>query len=152
MAMQSNAILDLPGQVSANAAGGIAQYACVAPDTAGNPFDMIYPSGTGAFALGVCQSVGGPPVVGGAAAPVNTSGQSINVRILGMTKALAAAAITAGSYVQVSGASGQVAAVTFPGTGATNTYVLGYALTGATGANDQVTVLLIPGLTTQVTA
>lgn len=151
MAMQSEAIFDFPGQVSANAGAGIAQYAAVIPDTAGSPGDMIYPAATGAFALGVCQSVGGPPVVGGSNAPVNTSGQSITVRVLGITKVLAVGAITAGSYVGISGTSGQVTAVTFPGTGATNTYVVGYALTGATAAGDLVTVLLTPGLTTQVT-
>lgn len=152
MAMQSEAIFDFPGQVSANAGAGIAQYAAVVPDTAGNPGDMIYPAATGAFALGVCQSVGGPPVVGGSNAPVNTSGQSITVRVLGISKVLAVGAITAGSYVGVSGAAGNVTAVTLsPATTATNTFVLGYALTGATAAGDLVTVLLTPGLTTQIT-
>lgn len=140
--------LDHDLQVSANATS-IAQFAAVTVDPAGNPGDCIYPTASGLFALGICQDMGGPPAIG-TPAPVNTPGQSIRVRQFGISKAVAAAAITVGQLVSVSGTSGQLGPAA--AAGATNTFVTGIALTAATAAGDLFTVLLTPGLTTQVTA
>ena len=146
--------MDVAMNVSPNATS-IAQYAAVTLDTAGGsgPFDCIYPAATGAPAIGFSQSVGGPPTPGGTIAAPATPGQSIQVRVLGVTKAIAAGAITAGAAVQVSGASGQVASVNLqPATTATNTFACGFALSPAAAAGDLVSVLLLPGITTQVTS
>ena len=142
--------LDLDLQVSANATT-ISQYAAVAVDPAGNTGDVIYASGTNAFALGIVQDPGGPPAIG-TPAPANTPGQSVRVRMFGISKAIAAGAITVGAAVAVSGTTGQLGSVTFPGTGATDTFVVGFALSAATAAGDLFSVLLVPGLMTQVTA
>lgn len=141
--------LDLDLQVSANATT-IAQYAAVTLDSAGSAGDVIYPSGSNAFAVGIVQDPGGPPAVG-TNAPANTPGQSVRVRMMGISKAIAAGAITVGAAVAVSGASGQLGSVTFPGSGATDTFVIGFALTAATASGDLFSVLLVPGLMTQVT-
>lgn len=143
--------LDETYNVSPNAGAGIAQFAAVVLDSAGSYGDVMYPSGSGAFALGVVQDAGSFPTVGGSSAPVNTSGQAVRVRRLGTTKMIAAGAIAINSAVAISGTSGQVGQVTFPGTGATDSYVIGFARTPATAAGDLVEVELTPGLMTQVT-
>lgn len=149
MAIQTG-VFDVDGVVSANAGAGLAQFTAATLDSAGNELDFIYPSGSGVFAVGIVQSVGGPPTVGSTTPPVNTSGQSVTVRMLGITKAIAAAAVTIGQLVSVSGAVGQLGPAAAPG--ATNTFVVGIALTPATAQGDVFSVLLTPGLTTQVNA
>lgn len=144
-------LFDETYNVSPNATT-IAQYAAVVLDASGGYGDVITPSGTGAFALGFVQDAGSFPTVGGSSAPANTPGQSVRVRRFGTTKAIAAGAISINAAVQVSGTSGQVAAVTFPGTGATDTYVVGFARTAASAAGDLIEIDLVPGLMTQVTA
>lgn len=155
MAFGGAGVFDLPAQVSPNAAAGIAQYAAVVLDTAGGsgPYDCVYPGATGGPAIGINQSPGGPPTPGGTIAPASTSGQTIDVRVLGVSKAIAAGAIAAGAYVQVSGTTGQLASVNLqPATTPTDSFVVGVALTPATAAGDLFSVLLLPGLATQVTA
>lgn len=147
MAFQSYTF-DIDMQVSPNATS-ISQYAAVTGDTAGSPGDAIYPAAAG-FAVGVSQSVGGPPVVGGSATSPSTPGQSLQVRVIGITKALAAAAITQYQMVSVSGAVGQFGPAA--AAGATNSYIVGMALTPATQAGDLFTLLLFPGTTTIVNA
>jgi hypothetical protein len=156
MAVSSGPIFDYPFQASPNAAavtwsgnppvpaGGIPQYAAVVIDVAGGSgdFDVIVASANTQPILGINQSQQptGP-------------GATVDVRILGVSKALASAAITQGQFVAPT-SSGQLAPLTSlnPATTATNTYAAGIALTAATGAGDLFSVLLIPGLATLVTS
>lgn len=72
--------------------------------------------------------------------------QAMNVRVMGIARVIASAAIAVGQYVGTSGtAAGQVVGVT-PGTVATKVPVLGLALNQAVNAGDQVLVLLTPGV------
>lgn len=155
MAVQSGPVFDYDFQASPNAAavtwsgnppvaaGGIPQFCGVVIDTAGGsgPFDVILSSANTAPILGVNQSEEptGP-------------GATCQVRILGVTKAIAGGAITAGQYVAPA-ASGQFTAITSlnPATTATNTYAAGIALTAATASGDVFSLLLIPGLASLVT-
>lgn len=144
---------DVPMTASPNSAG-IPQFTAVVIDTAGgaNIGDCILATGNTAPIFGVNQSVGSAPAVNGTYGNV-TAGQSMAVRIEGVTKLQAAGAITAGQYVSCNG-SGQASAVTSlnPATTPTTTYVIGQALTAATGAGDLVSVLLRPALSTLATS
>ena len=148
MALQIQ-IFDAPMQVSANAgANGINQYCAVTQDTAGNPLDMIYPASASVVTVGINQTAGAVIPPGSTTVPAAPIGQAIDVRVLGITKATAAAAITVGQLVSISGAVGQLGPAAAPA--ATDTYVVGMALTAAGAAGDIFTLLLLPGLTTQV--
>lgn len=151
MALSGAMGFDLAAQVSPNAVT-IPQYSVVTHDTAGGsgPFDMILAVAATTFPVGVVQSVGGPPTPGGTIAAANTPGQSIDVRVSGITKCVAGAAIAAAGTLVSAAAGGQVVAAAAPG--ATNSYVIGIALSTAAAAGDLVAVLLTPGATTQVNA
>lgn len=151
MAFGGAGVFDLPAQVSPNSAG-IPQYAVVVFDTAGGsgPYDMIAVANATTLPIGVNQSAGGPPTPGGTIAPNATAGQSIDVRVVGVTKCIAGAAIATANTPVSANASGQVVAAA--AAGATNSYIVGIALTTAAAAGDLVTVLLTPGATTQVNA
>lgn len=156
MALELKLVDDLPGQASPNVpAGGIPQFTAVVLDTAAGsgPFDMIAASATTAPILGINQSVGGSMLPGATSAPNVTAGESMAVRVLGISKAIAGGAITPGQFVAVN-ASGQLVAVASlnPATTATDSYVVGVAMSAATAAGDLFSVYLIPGLTTLVTA
>ncbi len=74
------------------------------------------------------------------------AGSGINVRLNGIARVAASAAVTAGAFVGTSGATaGQVASVTKAGAGAQPASVLGMALTSAANAGDRILVLLTPG-------
>ena len=147
--------LDLPLKASANVPGaGINQYRAVVFDTAGGsgPFDVILAASTSLPIVGVNQDEGDQLAIGSTTPPTVQAGESLRVRFVGMTKAEAGGAITAGQFCQVNG-SGQFVGITSlnPAATATNTYVAGQALTPATGTGDYFTLLLWPGLGTLIT-
>lgn len=156
MSFEIKLVNDLPMQASPNVGGGgIAQYTAVVIDVAGGsgPFDCIQATATTQPILGVNQSVGGPTAVGATSPVAVAAGQSMEVRAMGVTKAIAGGAITAGQFVQVN-SSGQFVAITSlnPATTPTDTYVCGQALTPATASGDIFSLLLLPGLATLVTS
>lgn len=141
--------LDITLLVSPNATS-IAQYAAVSPDSSGSPGDVIYPAGNTTPVIGVCQSVGGPPTPGGTIAPANTPGQDIAVRVSGITKMLAGAALATPNVMVAVDSSGR--AVAAAAQAATSTYIVGLLLTTAAAAGDLVEVLLMPGMSQIVNA
>lgn len=148
---------DLPLQASPNVpAAGIPQFAPVVLDTAAGagPEDCVLATANTLPIIGVNQSVGGAQITPGSTSSVSvTAGESMAVRMLGVTKALAGGAITAGQAVAVN-AQGQFVAVASlnPATTATNTFVAGFALDSASAAGDLFSLLLVPGLASLVTA
>lgn len=122
--------------------GGI-QFGCaVEQDTGtGNPLDVILVSGPAAaqIPLGIAQNW-----------PAAGPGQSVRVQVMGDTKALASAAVTVGQLVYVADSSGRLGPA--PAPGATNSYIVGVALTAAAEVNDLFTVRLMLGAATQVSA
>lgn len=139
----SSNVTSLSYNVDANGAlsyssGGIPQYYAVVPDTSsGNSRDITLPDGNNTVPiLGVLQD--GPAI---------TAGQSGQVRVMGITKAVAHAAITYGQLVitHSDGTFKPAAAA-----GATNTFVAGVALTAATEIGDIFELLLLPGATQYV--
>lgn len=156
MAVASGPVFDFDFQASPNSAavtwsgnppvagGGIPQFSAVMLDVAG---------GSGNFDVILATAATAQPILGIVQSQQPTGpGATVQVRILGVSKAIASAAITAGQYVAAT-ASGQLAPLTALNTAstATNTYVAGVALTAATGAGDLFSVLLFPGLATLVT-
>ena len=158
-----NELFDLPFVASSNvsaltysgnpatySSGGLPQFRAVILDTAtGNSRDVKGATATSAPILGVLQNstvlAGGTTGAGGA---IGAGDQAI-VRIYGVTKMEAGGAITTGSNVQVDG-SGRC--VTASAAGVSNNYLVGIALEAAAGSGDLITVLLMPGLMTQVNA
>lgn len=124
--------------VSANATS-IAQFRFVSPDSSGNSEDVIYPAGASTLVLGVCQDVGQAPAAGGTIAQVNTPGQEISVRYLGLSKVEAGAAVSINTAVS-SDSSGR--AVSATAAAATSTYIHGIAMEAAGAAGDLITVML----------
>lgn len=111
--------------------GGIPQYAAVKLDASGAvPNDVVIAT-TGDIAFGIAQS-----------GPATGTSQSMSVRTLGISKALAGAAIVVGVQVYVGDSSGRLKTVT--AAGATGVVVVGLALTPATAAGDVFTVLIQP--------
>jgi hypothetical protein len=120
--------------------GGIPQYTAVVIDTAtGGVNDVRLPTVANAQIIGIAQS-----------APATGPGQSCRVRVYGISKAQASAAITVGQQVAVANTSGQLGPA--PAGTATNTYIVGVALTPASAAGDLFSVLLMPGASTVVTS
>lgn len=155
MAFEFQSEPDFPARASNNVpGGGIAQYTAVVLDTAGGSDvnDCIQATSINAPIFGVNQDVGQAQLPGQSAQPV-TAGESMRVRRRGVTRAVAGGVITRGQYVQVN-ASGQFVAITSlnPATTATDTYVVGVALTGAPTAGDIFSLDLMPSLTTLVTS
>ncbi len=152
MAFESNEVLDIPGHASTNvsaltytgnppvySSGGIPQYYVVIPDTVDGTNEAVtLAANANVIPLGIAQD---GPAVG--------PGQAVRIRALGVTKAIAGGAITFGQAVSAN-ASGQVVAAA--AAGATNTYIVGIALTPAAQAGDVISVLLTPGATVQVTS
>lgn len=119
--------------------GGIPQYCCVVQDLAtGNPLDVTL-SGANANIIGVAQD-----------APATGPNRPVNVQKSGIAKVSAASAINIGDLVATTGTGGQIA--TAPAAGATQTYIVGRALTAATEQGDIVSVQLMIGAATQVNA
>ena len=147
--------IDIPMKASANVpGGGIAQYTAVVIDVAGGsgPFDVIQATVTTQPIFGINQDQGDQLTVNSATPPTVLAGESLRVRVAGISRAVAGGAITAGQFLQVN-ASGQLVAITSlnPATTATNTYVVGQALTPATALGDIFTVALMQGIATLVT-
>jgi hypothetical protein len=93
------------------------------------------------FILGVYQD----ELVGMDAAKVATGKATINVRMIGITRCIAGAAVPIGSQV-TSDSTGR--AVVIPAlTAGQSTWQAGIALTAAASAGDLIDVLLTPGLT-----
>ncbi len=114
------------------------------------PFDAILPAANTTLCIGVNQSVGGPPTPGGTIAAPCTPGQSIEVRVLGISKCIAGAAIAAAGTALTVNSSGQVVAAA--AAGATSTYIVGIALTTSAASGDLISVLLLPGTSQIVNA
>lgn len=157
-----NAIFDAPYVASSNvsalvftgnpptySSGGIGQFCAVTYDTAtGNPRDVKLAGTNTTFVVGINQSstaLPGPSGIGGIG-----PGDSAEVRVIGISKAQASAAITVGAAVAVANASGQLGPA--PALGATSVFVVGYAQTAASAAGDIFEVLLTPGATAIVNA
>lgn len=145
---------DLPYQASSNvtaltysgnppvyASGGIPQYAVVSPDTGtGNESDVILAAnGAGNIFIGIAQD-----------GPATGPGESLRVRVSGVSKAIASAAITVGQLVTVANSSGQLGPA--PAAGATSSFIVGRAETPATEVGDLFSVLLMIGASTQVSS
>lgn len=133
--------LEIPLQVSPNAGSGIAQYAAVKLDAAGSFSDCLPGAANTDAIVGFNQDMGGPILTLGGAPPNATSGQSIRVRISGMTKANAASAISLGDLLVVTAAG---AVQTAPALAATSVRIIGQAMEAAVEAGDLITVLLYP--------
>jgi hypothetical protein len=88
----------------------------------------------GEQAIGVCQE----EITAGDA----TSGRVTDVRILGISRVVAGAAVTRGALVRVNAAG---RAIALAGTAGVNENVLGMALTPATADGEHIDVLLTPG-------
>lgn len=134
--------------VSANATS-IAQYRFVSPDASGNAEDVIYPTGASVPVLGVCQDVGGPPAANSTIAQVNTPGQEIAVRFLGLSKVEAGAAVSINTPI-TSDSSGR--AVSATAAAVTSTYIHGIAMEAASAAGDLITVMLFLNMSQIVNA
>jgi hypothetical protein len=151
MAFETN-VFDFPMEASANvsavtytgnppvySSGGIPQFSAVMVDTTtGNVNDVILAT-TGKLILGIAQD-----------GPATGPGQSIRLRQLGISKAIASGAVSYGDMVYVANSSGQLG--TAPAAGATDSFCVGIALTAATAVGDTFSVLLVPGLATNVNA
>jgi hypothetical protein len=133
--------LEIPLQVSPNAGSGIAQYAAVKLDAAASFGDCLPGAANTDAIVGFNQDAGGPTLTLGGTPPVASSGQSIRVRISGMTKANAGGAISLGDLLVV-GAAGVVN--TAPALAATSVHIVGQAMEAAVEAGDIITVLLFP--------
>ena len=134
--------LDLPMQVSPNSAG-FGQYCAVKLDLAGGSamFDCIVGATNTDVIIGINQDEGGAITSLGGSAPNVTAGESIRVRVSGVTKAQIASGVARGDLL-VCGAWGQLA--TAPALGATDVRVVGIALEAGTNQGDLVSVLLTP--------
>lgn len=142
---------DIPMKASPNVGGGgLAQYTAVILDSAAAFMDCIQATATSTPILGINQDEGDQLTVNSTTPPTVQAGDSMRVRVSGISKAIAGGAITVGQYVAVNG-SGQLVAATMAA-GATNSFIVGQALTAATGAGDVFSVLLLPGAATQVSA
>lgn len=155
MAFERQIEPDVSGNASPNATNGIPQFTAVVADTAGGAGmdDMIVATATTLPAFGINQSVGSAPSTTGGGYGNVSAGQSMAIRRRGVSKVRAGGAITIGAYVAVD-SSGRAVAVSSlnPATTATNSYILGQALSAATQAEDLVSVELMLGTTTLVTA
>lgn len=89
--------------------------------------------------VGVCQETVD-------AAKVATGKVFVDVRVLGIARVIAGAAVTKGSRV-TNDTSARATAVTRAGAGVQPAHVLGIALTPAAAAGDHIDVLLTPGAT-----
>ena len=151
MAFETN-VFDFPMEASANVSpvtysgsppvysgGGIPQFSAVMVDTTtGNVNDVILAT-TGKLALGIVQD-----------GPASGPGQSVRVRQLGISKAIASGAVSYGDMLYVANTSGQLG--TAPAAGVSDSFCVGIALTAATAAGDTISVLMVPGLATNVNA
>lgn len=119
--------------------GGIRQFQVVMLDTAtGKPGDIkVASTAAGTLPLGVLQDY---PALGPNA--------PANVQVSGISKVRAGAAVSVGDLVYVVDTSGRVG--TAPAPAATNSYIVGRAITAATEADDILSVELLLGATTQV--
>lgn len=124
------------GPTMAYASGGIPQYYAVVLDTSTGFTGDVMLAGANAAIIGVAQD---GPAVG--------PGQMVRVRVRGVTKMIAGAAIAEGAQLATD-ASGR--AVTAPAPAATDSPVIGVAETAATQIGDVVSVRLIPGAMTTV--
>jgi len=146
--------IDIPMKASANVGGGgLAQFTAVILDASAGFADVIQATATTQPIFGVNQDEGDQLVLNSATPPTVQAGESLRVRIAGLSKMVAGGAVTIGQFLQVN-ASGQAVAITSlnPATTATNTFVIGQALTAATQVGDVITVLLMQGLATLVTS
>lgn len=138
--------------VSPNAASGIGQYCFVKLDTAGgsNMQDVVPAAANTDSSLGVNQDVGDTTTTLGGAAINATAGQSVRVRMTGISKVSIASAVAKGDLLVISGTAGQVA--TAPATGATSVRIVGQALQAGTNAGDLVSCVLFPMASSIVSA
>ena len=138
----------LSGNPPTYSSGGIPQFTAVVVDTAtGNARDIKGATVNTAPILGVVQNSTYP--AGNSQSGAIGPGDSADVMVYGVTKMVAAGAISVNALVSVNG-SGQ--ATTAPAAGVSQVYIIGIALTAATEANDLIEVLLLPGAATQVNA
>lgn len=109
-------------KITLSSAGVIAKYECVT---------------IAAQADGVCAEVAsaGAQVTGIAQNAASAAGEAVSVCVMGVSKAVAGAAVTKGAALQAD-ATGRVIAAT------TADEVLGFALEAAAAAGDQITVVV----------
>lgn len=139
--------ITLTGNPPVYSSGGLVQFTAVILDTAtGNNRDIKGATTANAPILGILQNT--TVAAGSNQSGAITAGDGADVMIYGVSKMVASGAISNGALISVNG-SGQ--ATTAAAAGATDTYVIGIALTAATEANNLIEVLLMP-LTTQVNA
>jgi hypothetical protein len=141
-------ILDIPCRASANvsaivltsagqySSGGIPQYRAVLADTSTNiPGDIILSTSAATTPpMGILQNRSIP----GSGPGAITTGESAQVRVLGVTKVTAAAALNPGALV-MSDSTGQATAST------TTNYYFGMTLSVSSAVSDIITVLLMSG-------
>lgn len=121
--------------------GGIRQFQVVALDAAtGNPLDIkVASTAAGLLPIGVLQDY---PALG--------PGVPANVQVNGQSKVRASGVVSVGDLVYVADTSGRC--TTAPAAGASQSYIVGRALTAATQADDIFTVELLIGAATNVNA
>jgi len=143
MALDLSVGLDLPFQASTNvtavtldskgqySSGGIPQYAVVVQDvaTAGTR-EVKLAAAASAKALGISQLEPMGP------------GESVMVRVDGISRAIAAGAITKGDTVMIADATGKIATAT----AATANFVVGEALEAAAASGDIISIIVRPSL------
>lgn len=132
--------LTYSGNPPVYSSGGIPQYSVVVDDSANTskPRDIKIGANATTIPLGIAQN-----------APAVTAGDAVQVVTKGVSKCVAAAAITTGQLV-VCTSAGQVTPAA--AVGATNQYLIGMALTAATAQGDLVEVDLMIGSTQYVNA
>ena len=131
MAGGANYVLDKGYKAS----GALTQFLAV--KFSGTTYDTVAPiSGLTDAPLGICQET----ISAGDA----TNGRVCDIRILGISRAVAGGVINPGDRVKVD-ATGKLIAV--PGVAGTNDKVVGISLGAPTVTNDIFDVLLTPGVT-----
>lgn len=121
--------------------GGILQYACVVLDVAtAKPYDIKAPAAANVMPIGILLD---GPAIG--------PNQAAAIQVRGRAKCRAFAAISVGDALAVGDTSGRVATISMTG-GATDTPIVGYALTSSAEIDDFVEVDLRIGSYTTVTA
>ncbi len=117
-----------------DSAGGVATFTAVVPGSADG--HCALPSGANQVCLGITQE------------NQILQGENVAVRKYGISRAIAASAITAGQYVEIANAQGQLQAsnlTTVPAS-ATAHNIVGIAESSATQAGEIFFVFLTPGV------
>ena len=136
----------------------VGKFTCLAPSTTNYADGCNVPSGANGQFLGIAQesilpdamadySSGQYTLTSGTAWPTGAIpssglGRNLRTRMFGISRAVAAGAITRGAYVNIANAQGQIKAVSEPAGTAIN--CVGIALDSCQNAGDVIRVLVMP--------